>query len=69
MIKPFATLFITSAVTGAPFKRKASTMEITLGISSSGSNDGRPRFFDLILEGLFPLLVLATYKKRQETFC
>ena len=58
-MKPLATLLITSAVTEAPFKRKASTIEITFAISSSGNNDGQPRFLALTSDGFLPLLFLA----------
>ena len=58
-MKPLATLLITSAVTEAPFKRKASTIEITFAISSSGNNDGRPGFLALTSDGFLPLLFLA----------
>ena len=59
-MKPLATLLITSAVTGAPLKRKAFTTEITFIISSSGNNDGQPRFLVLTSDGFLPLLFLAT---------
>ena len=59
-MKPLATLLITSAVTGAPLKRKAFTIEITFIISSFGNNDGQPRFLVLTSDGFLPLLFLAT---------
>ena len=59
-MKPLATLLITSAVTGAPLKRKAFTIEITFIISSSGNNDGQPHFLVLTSDGFLPLLFLAT---------
>ena len=59
-MKPLATLLITSAVTGAPFKCKVSVIEITFAISSSGNNDGRPCFLVLTSDGFLPLLFLAT---------
>ena len=60
IMKPLATLLVTSAVIGAPFKRKASTVEITFGISSSGNSDRRLRFLFLTLDGFLPLLFLVT---------
>ena len=58
-MKPLEALLIPSAVAGAPFKRKDSTIEITFLISPSGNNDGRPRFLVLTSDGFLPLLFLA----------